>query len=199
MYDDSLRISRRRLPMVGGLNSSGQNTCPLEIVLNLLPSVIRNGWGPVGRHLRKRKRSTTKGVRRRLCPLPTVFLQKMWSSPTKSPEQLPDTKVLHGLHHKVLSQNQMLTNLGTFTRFVFLSWVRVIFEQFRFAVMSCHGNTEEANPARLFQYSTSDLIISFTPAPTPCSRSLLSHAHRSWFFFGTKPLPCNRFCETYWL
>ena len=49
--------------------------------------------------------------------------------------------------------------------------------------MARHGNAEEANPVRLIQYSTSDLIIAFTPAATPCSRSSLSHAHRSMGFF----------------
>ena len=49
--------------------------------------------------------------------------------------------------------------------------------------MGRHGNAEEADPARLIQYSTSDIIIAFTPAPTLCSCSSFSHAHRFMFFF----------------
>ena len=37
--------------------------------------------------------------------------------------------------------------------------------------------------ARPIQYRTSDIIIVFTPAPTPCSRSSLLHAHRSMISF----------------
>ena len=35
-----------------------------------------------------------------------------------------------------------------------------------FAVMARHGNAAEADSARPVQYSTSDIIITFTPAPT---------------------------------
>ena len=66
---------------------------------------------------------------------------------------------------------------------VFFPQSTMHFETTGFAVMAWHGNAEEANPVRLIQYSTSDLIIAFTPVPTPCSRSSLSHAHRSTGFF----------------
>ena len=53
----------------------------------------------------------------------------------------------------------------------------------KFAVMARHGNAEEANPARLVQYSTFDIRVAFAPAPNPCSCSSLSHAQRSMVFF----------------
>ena len=49
--------------------------------------------------------------------------------------------------------------------------------------MVWYGNSEEANPVQLIQYSSSDIIIAFTSAVTPCSRSSLSHPHRSMVFF----------------
>ena len=56
-------------------------------------------------------------------------------------------------------------------------------EEELFGVMARHGNAEEANPGRLIQYSTSDIIITFTSEPTPSSRSSLSYTHRSMGFF----------------
>ena len=49
--------------------------------------------------------------------------------------------------------------------------------------MAKHGNAEEADSARPIPYSTSDIIITFTSGTTPCSRSSLSHTHRSTGFF----------------
>jgi hypothetical protein len=57
-----------------------------------------------------------------------------------------------------------------------------------FDVMTRYDNTETDSP-RPIPDSTSDIIIAFTPEPTPCSRSSLSHTHRSMVSFGTKPLP----------
>jgi hypothetical protein len=40
--------------------------------------------------------------------------------------------------------------------------------------------------ASLMTYSVSDSIVAFTPAPTPSSRSSLSHAHRFMVFFHNR-------------
>ena len=45
--------------------------------------------------------------------------------------------------------------------------------------MSRDDNAEETDSGRPIQYSTSDIIIVFTPSPTPCSRSSLSDVHGS--------------------
>jgi hypothetical protein len=44
-------------------------------------------------------------------------------------------------------------------------------------------DADAADSARPIHYSTSDSRIAFTPAPTPCSRSSLSQAHRFIGFF----------------
>ena len=49
-------------------------------------------------------------------------------------------------------------------------------------VMARHGNAEETDSARPIQYSTSDIIITFTPAPTLFSLSSFSYSHRSMGF-----------------
>ena len=53
--------------------------------------------------------------------------------------------------------------------------------------MARHDNPEEADPARLIQYSTSDIIIAFTSAPTPYSSLvfLLNHSFSVTFSFGS--------------
>ena len=48
---------------------------------------------------------------------------------------------------------------------------------------SRYGKTWQCRRDRPIQYSTSDIIISFTSSPTPWSRSSLSHVHRFTCFF----------------
>ncbi len=43
-----------------------------------------------------------------------------------------------------------------------------------------------ADSTSLMTYSVSDGTVAFTPAPTPCSRSSLSHPHRIMFFFQNR-------------
>ena len=49
--------------------------------------------------------------------------------------------------------------------------------------MSKYGNAEKEDSPRPIPYSTSDIMITFTPVPTPYSHSSLSNTHRSMVFF----------------
>jgi hypothetical protein len=67
-------------------------------------------------------------------------------------------------------------------------FLRVTFCGYRFLRSSYVLTTDAdaADSARPIHYSTSDSRIAFTPAPTPCSRSSLSHAHRFMGFFRNR-------------